>query len=156
MPWFVIRNHPGQALRASRHLLRQGFEPYNPMFLDRRRNQTQQLFVGYMFTRSLQGRWRALLSTEGVCNLLMSAPERPAELPDHQVEAIRACEVGGLVQLSQSKFQPGQKVRSTSGPLRGMEGLYAGQRDRDRVRVLMDILGRRCAVDLQEGNLVAA
>ena len=56
--------------------------------------------------------------------------------------ALKARETGGLIDLPRlPKFRTGDRVRVTSGPFAGHVGLYAGMKPRERVEVLLAILG---------------
>lgn len=158
--WSVAVTHSGRVRTAEENLARQGFEFYNPKIVKttyergRRLERRIQLFPGYIFVLVVD-RWRSLLSTFGIATLVMSAGH-PARISHSVVEKIRAREVEGLVVLPQARFKEGQQVQVVSGPLAMEYGLYEGQRDRDRVSVLMNLLGRSTSVVLREGNLVAA
>jgi transcription antitermination factor NusG len=49
----------------------------------------------------------------------------------------------------------GDRVRVTAGPLRGFDGLYAGMRARDRVLVLLAVLGSQRRVILPQDDIEA-
>jgi len=158
--WSVAQVHPPCLAQAERNLKRQGFEFYNPIYLKRVKNRGHliwrklPLFPGYLFVR-IYDQWRALLSTYGVSGLLLSAG-LPATLPHTVVDAIRAREdETGCVQLGKMKFRVGEAVQIKKGPLCYEVGICEGQRDHDRVRVLLNLLGRTCLVEISEENLVA-
>jgi transcription antitermination factor NusG len=67
---------------------------------------------------------------------------RPAAVPDSVISALKARERGGLIELPRPpKFHPGDRLRVLHGPFIGQTGLYAGMRPRERVEVLLAILG---------------
>ena len=64
---------------------------------------------------------------------------------------------GGLIELPKPpRFRPGDKVRVLYGPLIGVTGLYAGMRPRERVEVLLAILGGSQRVTLAADAVEAA
>lgn len=148
---------------AERHLTLRGFRFYNPLIS--KSNSTGQsvgqLFPGYMFVWIVD-RWRQLRSTPGIRDLLYVhnpvGEAIPARVPDHVVDRLIASQDDrGLVVLEERRrFELGQKVQVASGPLALEYGLYDGQRDRDRVFVLMNLLGQVCRTEVREDNLVAA
>jgi transcription antitermination factor NusG len=63
----------------------------------------------------------------------------------------------GLVQLApKPKFLDGTPVKTNSGPFAGYPMIYDGMTSRDRVNVLIELLGRKVSVELEEKLLVAA
>lgn len=159
--WSVASVKPGALSLAEVNLQRQQFEFYSPKIIRKVRDargcygpKKFQLFPGYLFVFVID-RWRSLLSTFGINGVLMDQ-ERPAVLRDGVIEAIRAREADGVVVLQKSKFRQGQRVRVISGPLMFELGIYEGQRERDRVSVLMQLLGRPVRATFKEDNLAAA
>ena len=66
----------------------------------------------------------------------------PAAVPDGVITALKARETDGLIDLPRPpKFRPGDRLRVCSGPFAGHVGLYAGMKPRERVEVLLAILG---------------
>ena len=59
-------------------------------------------------------------------------------------------ERGGVIELPKSRLEPGVRVRVLQGPLQGQLGLCAGMRPRERVLVLLQLLGSQRRVELRE------
>lgn len=144
------------------NLRRQGFEYYNPRCLERHKNSSgnvvrrpAQLFVDYVFV-SVVDRWRSLMATIGVSQLLMSAGGRPAEISQEVIDALRSREdASGMVVMRASRFRKGDGVELTSGPFSKTVGLYDGQSSRDRAFVLLSLLGSSRRVSVNEADLAA-
>jgi hypothetical protein len=71
----------------------------------------------------------------------MGGDGRPAVVSEVIISEIRARERNGLVELPKPPLIPGARVRIVAGPLSGMEGLYAGMKPRERVEILLRLLG---------------
>ncbi len=99
------------------------------------------LFPGYCFVLITLG-WHRARWTPGVCGLIKSGGEQPTRVPDAVIEDIRKRERNGFVMLPRRELAPGDRVRVTHGPLRGLAGLYDGMRGRERVAILLGVLGR--------------
>lgn len=158
--WYVFQSKPRAETTAAQQLERQGFESYVPMVARQIRIGTliSPLFPAYGFVRldlELQ-RWRAVHSTLGVRRLFSSAPEAPVPVPPGLVEEIRAGEAARLVaaDLRPAFLRAGASVRVVGGPFVGASGLclIGG---RERVRILLDIMGRRAAVEMPRGQVEA-
>ena len=51
-------------------------------------------------------------------------------------------------------FAPGNRVRVCSGPMRGCFGLYAGMAPRDRVLILLQMLGGAREIELPKSDVL--
>jgi transcriptional antiterminator RfaH len=77
-----------------------------------------------------------------VCN-----GERPAALPEGLVEQIKSREdAAGCIALQPRAFRKGETLRIVSGALADCFGLFERMADRDRVVLLLDLLGRKVRV----------
>ena len=163
--WYVVQTQPNAESRAVVHLTRQGFETYLPRYLKRRRharrveNVMASLFPGYLFVAIDQAaqRWRAIQSTVGVSRLVCNGDE-PASVAKSVIDGLRAREgTAGLIELAPPpRFAPGAQVRIVDGVFAACLGLYEGMTDRDRVAVLLDLLGRKVRVLVDDLSVVAA
>ena len=163
--WYVVQTQPHAESKAMGHLVRQGFAAYLPRYLKRRRHARKieavaaPLFPRYLFvTVDMETqRWRSIHSTFGVSRLVCNGDE-PAPVPPAVVAALQAREdAGGLVQLERRpRFAPGERVRIVDGVFADTLGLFDGMADRDRVAILLDLLGRKVRVLLDEGAIAAA
>lgn len=163
--WYLIHSHPHAELKASQHLRRQGFDPYLPRYLKQRRHARRlekvpaPLFPSYLFAAvdMSRQRWLSIDSTVGVKRLVRNGNE-PAVVPISIVEALRRREdANGFVQLDhRPTFSRGDKVTVLAGAFQDCFGLYEGMSGRDRVMVLLDLLGRKVRVVLAAEFIEAA
>ena len=78
----------------------------------------------------------------------------PAHIPDSVIAGIRERERNGLVELpSAPGMRRGDRVRITVGPFKGHLALYAGMRPRERVEVLLALLGSQQRVTLPHADV---
>lgn len=163
--WFVVRTHPKGEFKALGHILRQGFDAYLPRYLKRRRHARRSdivqtpLFPGYLFVEMdpEQARWRALNSTVGVSELICTNG-RPTPLPADIISDIREREdeEGYVVLGRQNMLRPGDEVRITEGAMADKTGIFECMSDRDRVYLLLDMLGRQVRVKMPLAGLSLA
>lgn len=162
--WYVVHTHTHAETKAAAHLERQGFSVYLPRYRKRRRHArrielvTAPLFPRYMFVGvdMAAQRWRSIHSTFGVARLV-SYGDEPAPVPEFVIDALRRREdADGFVELARRRFEPGARVQITDGAFASYLGLFEGMRDEERVTVLLDLLGRKVRVLIDELSLTAA
>lgn len=161
--WFVVHTHVNAEAKAARNLLLQGFEVYFPRYLKRRCHARKvdevaaPLFPRYMFVQIDMGkqRWRSIQSTSGVASLVLNGSE-PAIVPSPVLRSlIEREDESGYVRLDERPtFAQGDKVRVIAGAFAGNFGLFEGLADRDRVLILLEMLGRKVCVSI-EADMVA-
>jgi len=147
------------------HLSRQGFETYLPLYLKRRRHARRidtvaaPLYPSYLFVRfnSSIHRWRSIHSTIGVVRLVSNG-DLPAALDQAIIENLKSRQnAQGFIELDhRPKFALHDKVRISDGVFADCLGLVEGVSDRDRVVILLNMLGRKVRVLLDEELVVAA
>ena len=163
--WYVAQTHPRAETKASLHLSRQQFESYLPVYLKKRRHARRletiaaPLYPGYIFVAidmELQ-RWRAIQSTFGVSRIVCHG-DQPAPVADGVVEELqRRQDDSGYIRLERRvRFNRGDKVRVAGGVFTEFLGLYEGVDERERIAILLDMLGRKVRVLLPSELVDAA
>jgi len=162
--WHVARTHAHSESKARNNLLRQGYEVYLPVCrrvrTHARRRETVQrpLFPGYLFVGfDIENtRWRSIFSTIGVASLICNG-EVPSRVPQGIVESIRAAEVDGFFDFTNpvARLKPGDSVRVATGPFAGLIGRLHSAVSKNRVRVLLEILGRQSPTELDMSEVDA-
>ena len=163
--WYVAQTHPRAEAKAAWHLRRQGFTIYLPRILKQRRHARRidrvaaPLFPSYLFVSidMTTQRWLAVDSTIGVTRLVRDY-ERPAPVAQQIIDTLKRREDGnGFVQLEhRPRFAPGDKVRVIGGALCDCCGLYEGMTGQERVAILLELLGRKVRVALDDHIIEAA
>lgn len=159
--WYVAYTHASSENKASDHLRRQGFEVYLPRTRRWRRHARRReavlgplfpryLFVGFDIT---QVRWRSIFSTVGVSTLLCNG-DVPITVPSNVVEQIRFAEDAGVFDESSTLggMRPGDQVRVMQGPFTDVIARLQSLVSSQRVRILIELLGRQVptVVDVHE------
>lgn len=163
--WYVVQTQANAENKAIAHLGRQGFATYLPRYLKRRRHARRidivaaPLFPRYLFVEIDMGvqRWRSIYSTVGVSRLVSNG-DFPAPVPDEVISSLKRREsTSGFVQLDhRPKFKAGDKVRILEGAFYDCLGIYDGMSDRERVEILLDLLGRKVRVFMNADAIAAA
>ncbi len=148
--WYVVNTLAHQEGRAEANLVRQGFHAWLPAILRARRHARRidtvraPLFPGYVFVEMdpASMAWSPINGTFGVRRLICENG-KPAKLPEGFVEQLRrSLEDNGIASPGQPWFKPGRRVRLLSGPFADYVGTLLKLTAKDRVTLLLSVLGR--------------
>ena len=112
------------------------------------------LFPTYLFIAARE-QFYSVLWMPGVVRLLMSG-DRPAQLGAEVIAGIHKQEGrDGFVQIPTARqgLRKGEQVRVTKGSFAGHLGLFEGMSSHERVRVLLELLGRKVSVEMAQTDL---
>src|SRR5262245_15030282 len=148
MYWAAAQLQPQRERLAQHCLTLAGYETYAPRLRERhiaygrKVIRTPFLFPGYLFVL-IELQWSRARWSPGVARIVMDGMV-PARVPDAVIDEIRAREVGGLIELPKPpSVRPGDAVRILRGPFEGKLAIYAGMKPRQRVEVLLSLLGSK-------------
>jgi transcription elongation factor/antiterminator RfaH len=163
--WYVVQAQLHGERRAAFHLGQQSFRAFLPLYRKTVRHARQfvtveaPFFPRYLFVRLDLGRdrWRSVNSTFGVASLIMGG-DLPKPVPAGVVEGILATTSASGLVSSLPRLLVGDSVRIVSGPLAGLVGTLSALDENQRVKVLLDILGKETlvAIDASRMTLVPA
>ena len=156
--WAAAQLQPQRDGLALHCLAAAGYQVYAPRLRERRTVhgravvRTPLLFPGYLFVL-IELQWSRARWAPGVVRLIMDGLV-PAAVPDPVISALRARERGGLIELPRPpRFSPGDRIQVMRGPFARCVGLYAGMKPRDRIEVLLALLGGQQRVTLPKGDV---
>jgi transcriptional antiterminator RfaH len=147
--WYVAQTRPRQEGIAELNLQRQGYTCYLPRLTTRKRlrghwqSVTEPLFPGYIFVRVDLGTGHIapLFSTKGIRSLVRfgtcylpfadTAVDYLQQQEQHQHKAA----------TSSALFEPGEAVAILEGPFAGLNAVYKCTKPKDRVEILIQLLG---------------
>lgn len=159
--WYLVYCKPRQESTAQRHLTRQGYTTYLPLMRERRRRLARRvavvapMFPRYLFIRLNRetDNWAPIRSTIGVVSVVRFG-QAAAAVPDDLIALFRQREdAEGIQQLPAEEFRQGTKVRITDGGFAGYEGIFLAHSGRDRVTVLLEVLGRHTRARVDAGSI---
>jgi transcriptional antiterminator RfaH len=157
--WTVAMTKAGCEQIAAFNLKRQGYTYYLPLYRAHTPGQKvriRALFPRYIFIH-IEETWYSILGTYGISRLLM-VENHPCQVADEIITDLKAKEdKRGFVNLEpKAKFKPGDIVKVSEGPLVGYPLLVEGMSGPERVKVLIDMLGRKVNVVIDEKTLEPA
>ena len=169
--WYAVVTHAGKEKLAKYHLGRQGFETYLPMRAPMTRglaaspSQPRPMFPRWMFVSvdlNAPG-WRSIYSTIGVSSVLTigsGVEARPRPVENWVIERLQAREINGLVVLDEPEtpdrpcsHKAGDAVRIGVGRYADMDAIFEERVDKDRVALLVQLLGRAHRVVTQLAHI---
>ena len=156
--WAAARFQPRHEKLALHFLGHAGVETYLPRLREqrvqygRRVEVTPPLFPGDVFL-AVELQWHAAHRAPCTLGLVLNGGG-PAHVPDAVIDELRSRERGGLIELARPRgLRMGSRVKVTTGPFAGQLGLFAGMRPRDRVTVLLTLLGSAQRVELSKAAI---
>jgi len=154
--WYAVYTRQGMELWARSNLWQRGFDVYLPRYRKVRRHARRTetvsvpLFPRYLFVRAdlEEGGRRAIDSAAGVSHLVAFGG-RPAPVADRIIDEIRGREGDdGFVRLAAlaEDYRCGDRLRIDAGAMCDRVGLFHCRADKERVVILLDLLGRQLRV----------
>ncbi len=161
--WYALFTKPRKEQQVADALAEKGIQTYVPTWRVHTRGRgwvQRPFFPRYIFARidfDAVGisvvRW-----TPGLTNIV-SFDGRPAWVPDEIVERLkeRLAEMDAAAEgrVYAPRFRRGQRVRILEGPFKDFEAVFDRHLSAsDRVRVLLDVLGRVTKVEVEASKLM--
>jgi transcriptional antiterminator RfaH len=163
--WYAVHTKGRQESVAEENLSRQGYVVHLPLLRAPRRSRgrwreaVEPLFPGYLFVEldlALDNP-APIRSTRGVTGLVRfggHARPMPEGVVEHLVAAAQRADDGAV--RCEHLFAAGDRVEIVDGPLAGLRAVFLAPSGDDRVRLLLDLLGREHSVTLSRHQLVPA
>ena len=162
--WVAIYTKANQEKVALDNIIRQSYEVYCPMVSKLRRHarktETVQrpLFPGYLFVKlqKKQDQWRPLLSTRGVQSLVKFG-DSLAYVPKNFITDLKQHEELGLLnQMTVPEYTPGDTVEILDGPFKDLIAKVVSLPEKDRVWLLLDMMGQQVRISQKLSGVTRA
>jgi transcriptional antiterminator RfaH len=163
--WFCLRAHPKHEHIAAGHLrLLEGVEVFNPRIRSRKWTKrgavwvTDSLFPNYLFSRfDAEVMFEQVRFLPGVSTIVHFGNKTPT-VPDAVVGELKtSMDHQELLVLEGDFVREGDEVEFTWGAFRGLNArVLAVLPGKERVRILLDMLGRDTAVEVDIREIHAA
>ncbi len=160
--WFCLHARPKREHIAARHLRQMtGVEVFLPRIRYRRKTQqglawvTEALFPNYLFakfdwTRSL----RQVHHAPGVTGVIHFGNRWPT-VPQVAIDGLRGLFGAEQLRVLPAEVNVGDCVQIVAGALHGLSAVVTQiMPSRQRVKVLLDFLGRQTTVEITAGSLI--
>ncbi len=159
--WYCLRARPRQEHLAAERLRAQyGVEVYGPRIRYRKVTRrgtvwfVEALFPGYLFARfDAAADLRRVQYAAGVTGVVRFSG-KPAVVPEETIANLRSAMSDGEIKVFVEPFKAGDRVEVVEGPFRGLEAVITQVLPaRERVRVLLEFLGRETAAEISYAQL---
>jgi transcription antitermination factor NusG len=156
--WYALFTRHQHEKSVAHALALKGFNVYLPLYRELRRWQDREkqlwlpLFTCYVFLCDGMDRQLQVLTTPGLLHIV-GAAGRPAIVPLDQLEAVRQMVQSALRVEPHPFLSSGDRVRVTSGPLFGLEGILTRTKNGARLVISMEMLGRAAAVEINAAQV---
>jgi transcription antitermination factor NusG len=154
--WFAAYTSSRHEKRVALHFAEREIEAFLPLYATRHRWKNRcevtvelPLFPNYVFVR--MAKRERVLEVPGVLSLV-GAGRIPAPLPDFEIEALRNGVEGRKIE-PHPYLVIGERVRITTGPMTGMEGVLLRRKNNFRVVLALDVIMRSVAVEVDAEDL---
>ncbi len=152
--WYTLYTKPHKEQQVSSFLGSKGFETYLPTVKTRKNGNYRAVpfFSCYLFVRVDSSDGLSTLRWTPGLRRVVSFGDQPALVDERVISLIKE----RLTDIHESshtahRFEPGDRVAITSGPLRDLEAIFDQKfSSRDQAKVLVDFLGRwtSCEVEI--------
>lgn len=165
--WYCLKALPKKEYFAATLLKREaGIEAFAPRIRFMKQTRTgkkafvEALFPGYVFARTaLKDTYRRVVATHGIRGVVSYGTMVPL-IPDSFIEEIKhrlATEGGETLEDQEPPLRAGESVTVADGPFISWHGIVTGVVPaRNRVKVLLELLGQQINVELPANALVTA
>ncbi len=156
--WYALYTKPHREYQVEGLLKESGVETYLPTLQRRlkRRDRPNRLvyFPCYLFARlDLEVNPRSSIAWMPGVRCIVSAGEAPVVVADDMIDLIKQ-RLQETEHVGYGSLNQGDAVRITSGPLRDLEAVFEQPLSAaHRVRILLDVMGRMTAVEIDYAQI---
>jgi transcriptional antiterminator RfaH len=151
--WWAVKTRPRMEKSLARQLLSLEVPFYLPLVRQTKRIARRPvkswlpLFSSYLFVYGTPAERIETLATNRVAQMLSASSDD--ELTQ-DLKNVRALIESGVPLTTESRLQPGQRVRVKSGLLMGMEGMIVSRRGEDRLLIAVNFLQQGVSVQISD------
>lgn len=157
--WYAAYTSANHEKRVDLQLGQRSVEHFLPLYesvrrwKDRKMRLQLPLFPGYVFVRlALCDRLRVLQVPSLV--RLVGFSGQPSALPDEEIKALKTASACGMRAEPHPFLTVGRRVRITSGPFEGRQGILLRKKGTLRVVLSVELIMRSIVIDVDTADVV--
>lgn len=157
-PWLVLRTRSRQECVVDSFLRERQVRSFLPKrrelrrWHDRVKTLETVLFPGYVFVQPQPEQFAIVRHVRGSCGLLMTAG-KPAEIPEHAVEAVKIMAGSGEPVAVATELVHGQKVQVIAGPFERAQGEFVRIKSQQRLIINAHMIGHSVSVEVDAAHV---
>lgn len=157
-PWYAAYTCPRHEKYVAHQLSDRHIGSFLPLYSsvrrwkDRRKRLDLPLFPCYVFVQMTERNRVDVLRLPGVVQLVCFQG-KPAPIPAAEIDALRRGTAGSIVVQPHPYLKEGRKVRITSGPMSGAEGIFVRRKRESRLIISISAIQRSVAVEIGEADV---
>lgn len=157
-PWYAAYTCPRHEKYVAQQLVNRHIGSLLPLYSsvrrwkDRRKRIDLPLFPGYVFVQMTERNRLDILRLPGVVQLVCFQGQ-PAAIAPAEIEALRRGTTGSVVVQPHPYLKEGRRVRITSGPMAGTDGIFVRRKHQTRLVVSISLIQRSVAMEIGEADV---
>jgi transcription antitermination factor NusG len=159
--WYAIYVRPRHEFQVFGRLAKTGVEAFLPTverlskWKDRKKLIEFPLFPGYLFVHiNKDSKDRlAILKTKGVVRFLGVSPNKPATIPDEQIDSLKRLVESKEALEPYPYLKEGERVRIKGGPLAGIEGMLVKKIRQHLLILSVDVLQQGVSLEIDASDV---
>lgn len=159
--WYAIYVRPRHEFQVFGRLSKTGVEAFLPTverlskWKDRKKLIEFPLFPGYLFVHiNKDSKDRlAILKTKGVVRFLGVSPNKPATIPDEQIDSLKRLVESKEALEPYPYLKEGERVRIKGGPLAGIEGMLVKKIRQHLLILSVDVLQQGVSLEIDASDV---
>lgn len=154
--WLVATYKINEIKRIESNLKNQSFDYYLPKIITKKHNtnpKEEAMFPGYIFINTDIDRYSSVKYTKGIKNIIKFG-NNISSITIEEIESIRMVEKASRLQPLVEKIKIGQEVNIKSGSFKGNIAKICSFPSKERVGILLHILGSSRRIEISEKYLV--
>ncbi len=151
--WYALYLKSRYEKRVDDELRRKEIDSFLPLiqevhvWSDRKKTIQAPLFRGYVFVRTDLHDKASILQTDGVVKFV-GIREQPSPIPENQIDWLRRIVAEPDAVKRENYFTIGERVRVTTGPLMGLEGIVTRHQTETRVVLSLTAIAQSVSVQV--------
>jgi transcription antitermination factor NusG len=161
LEWFAVHTWSRHEKSVFEQLRSKQIETFLPLYRSARRWKNGQtgvelpMFPGYLFVRIDIQEQLPVLQTAGVAQFV-GFGRKPVALPDEEIRQLAAAMARGVDVAPHPYLTIGDRVRIRRGPLAGLTGILARDKQGLRVVLSVELISRSVSVELGLADVESA